>query len=173
MGSTVPPCTFRQRFWQSIAATEGEVQNRFSIDADDWLKKAQDHFQENNGDHLRWLEAEAVAIAEKILLNEYLRSGRSANVEQVRELQRIATRATRANRYEVIEIERGQYVKKREIDCTVRERISLAEQYEKRSQSDLRRARYHRFVAAQLVLEGMGQNDSLQDWIRREDAVGQ
>lgn len=163
----VPESSFRRQFRQSVIATEDQVQNRFEIDAGAWLKVADGHFKQSNPATAPVLEAEAVAMSKKAVLDEYIRSGRSAAVDAIRDLDKIARRAKKRTRYEVIQIEQGQIVKKREIDCTIRERIILAEQYERSAASDTRRARYHRYVAAQLVLEGMSESDSLQDWIDR------
>lgn len=163
----IPESSFRRQFRQSVIATESEIQNRFEIDAAEWLKIADGHFKNVNPTTALMLEAEAVAMSKKAVLDEYIRSGRSAAVDAIRDLDKIARRARTRTRYEVIQVEQGQIIKKREIDCTIRERIILAEQYERSAASDTRRARYHRYVAAQLVLEGMGEGDSLQDWIDR------
>jgi hypothetical protein len=171
-GQTTASPAFRSQFRQAVIATEAGNPSRFEIDVDDWYTRADAEFRRANGTMAPLMEQQAVILGKRAILDEYMRSTRSVYVDQYRELHKIAARAKRKTRYEVIQLGPGNVVKKREIECTVSERIILAEQYERAGASNLRRGRYHRAVAALLIEAGMGQHGSLQDWDDRQVAGG-
>lgn len=172
MATTSPPPAFRSQFRQAVIATEGGNPSRFEIDADAWFTRADTEFKRANGTMARLMEAQAVVLAKRQILEEYLRSTRSSYVDQYRDLKKIVASAKRKTRYEVIQLAPGNIIRKREIECTISERIILAQQYERSSASDLRRARYHRAVADLLTKAGMSQQQSLLDWDNHQQASG-
>jgi hypothetical protein len=172
MTSNDPPPAFRSQFRQAVIATESGNPSRFEIDVDDWFKRADAEFKRSNGKMAPLMEAEAVILAKRQILEEYLRSTRSPYVDQYRDLKKIVASAKRKTRYEVIQLGPGNIIRKREIECTISERIILAQQYERSAGSDLRRARYHRAVADLLTKAGMSQQQSLLDWDVRQHASG-
>jgi hypothetical protein len=78
MAMNVPDSSFRRQFRQSVIATEDTVQNRFEIDAAEWLKVADGHFKKANPTTAPFMEAEAVAMSKKAVLDEYMPSNTSA-----------------------------------------------------------------------------------------------
>lgn len=172
MASASSSSSFRSQFRQAVVATESGNASRFEIDVGAWLKRADVEFTRANGTMTPFLEAEAVGLSKRVILDEYIRSTRSPYVDQYRQLQKIASAATRKSRLETIRLGPGQIVSKREVDCTITERIILAQQYERSGAGDLRRARYHRAVAELLTQAGMSQQQSLHDWMDRQAAGG-
>ena len=85
---------------------------------------------------------------------------------------RIARQAKRSQRIEQIEIEPGQYVAKRVLDCSRRELLLLAAQYERKGRGMLRRAAFYRTLEAQLKLAGIDEAESLGDWMAQQEHDG-
>ena len=152
---------------EALDATLATHVTRFSIDMEGWFRDADQRFRKANRGMLRDINRETIAVHKRDLQLRYIRASRDPRIEQVRELDRIARAANRSQRIEQIEIEPGQYVAKRVVDCTRRELRILARQYDRRAESMIRRASFYRRIEQQLELAGMDDGQSMQDWLRQ------
>jgi hypothetical protein len=167
MAST-PDVPLRRLFNESLAATLERHDTSLGIDRDGWLNDADDHFQRQHSPLIPILERDAIAAFKRQIQDEFIRKSRDPRIESERELTRIARAAQRSSRIEQIEIEPGQYIAKRVVDCSRRELRLLAEQYERRARGMLRRAAFYRTVDRQLDIAGINEHETLRDWISRQ-----
>jgi formyltetrahydrofolate synthetase len=158
MAST-PDVPLRRLFNESLAATLERHDTSLGIDRDGWLNDADDHFQRQHSPLIPILERDAIAAFKRQIQDEFIRKSRDPRIESERELTRIARAA---------QIEPGQYIAKRVVDCSRRELRLLAEQYERRARGMLRRAAFYRTVDRQLDIAGINEHETLRDWISRQ-----
>lgn len=167
-----PPPAFTTLFREALYNTVGKHSTRVGIDQSAWLKDADDEFQRKHAPIIDALNAQALAERKRAEQLAFIRSSRHPAIESKRDLERIARAAKRSNRIEQIEIQPGEYVAKRVIDCSRRELLLLAAQYERKGRGMMRRAAFYRAVEQQLALAGMDMAKSVQDWIDRQAAGG-
>jgi hypothetical protein len=98
------------------------------------------------------------------LIESYIRSSKSAAIENLTDLDRVKRSLKAGRRIVQIRDAAGVYYAKRLIDCTPVELDVLAAQYERSSASDARRARFCRMLAQQMRLAGFGEQDQLRRW---------
>lgn len=165
------PGAFTPLFREALYNTVDRHTTRVGIDQDAWLKEADAAFRKAHRKQLAALNAQAVADRKRDEQRAFIRNSRHPAIEQYKELGRIARAAKRSTRIEQIEIAPGEYVAKRVIDCSRRELLLLAAQYERKGRGMLRRAAFYRTLEEQLKLAGVGEAESLGDWIDREDAA--
>jgi len=163
--------TFAHLFHEALAASLDAHVHSNSIDMEGWFAEADRRFHATNRQMLTAIEREAVESHKHDLLRRFIRSSRDARIEHIREIGKIARAAARSQRIEQIALESGEYVAKRIVDCTRQELRILAEQYEKRALSMSRRAMFYRRIDHQLALAGLGEAETLQDWIGQQGAV--
>ena len=161
----------RRLFNQALAATLDGHDTSLGIDRSGWLADADEHFAARNGAAVPFLEREAIAVLKRSYQDEFIRRSRDPRVEKEKNLSRIARAAARSTRIEQIEIEPGQYIAKRVVDCTRRELVLLARQYERRARGMWRRATFYRTINHQLELFGMEEYETLQNWLDQQEAV--
>lgn len=164
------PGAFSPLFREALHTTVEQHVTRVGIDQDAWLKAADVAFRKKNRARLKSLNAQAVAERKRAEQRAFIRSSRHPAIESQKELGRIARAAKRSMRIEQIEIEPGQYIAKRVVDCSRRELLLLADQYERKGRGLLRRAAFYRTIEAQLGLAGITESETLQDWIDQQAA---
>lgn len=160
-----PDIPFRRLFREALTATLDAHAARIGIDRDGWLSAADARFEAANAGAVPFLEREAVAALKRQVQDEFIRSSRDPRIERERELSAVVRAASRGARIEQIEIEPGQYVPKRVLDCSRRELRLLAEQYERRARGMWRRAEFYRRVERQLALAGLADDQAMRDWL--------
>jgi hypothetical protein len=165
--SATPDVPLRRLFNEALSATLEGHTTSLGIDRDGWLRDADEHFMQRHAEAVPFLEREAIGALKRIYQDEFIRASRHTAIESENELSRIARAAGRSTRIEQIEIEPGQYVAKRVVDCSRRELRLLAEQYERRARGFMRRAAFYRTVEQQLAMSGIDEHQSLTDWIER------
>ncbi|HXT99502.1 MAG TPA: hypothetical protein VN903_00830 [Polyangia bacterium] len=164
------PGAFTTLFREALVSTLETHVTKLGIDRDGWLKDADAAFRKKHRQQLRTLNAQALAERKRDEQRAFIRNSRHPAIEQHKELARIARAAGRSMRIEHIEIEPGQYIAKRVIDCSRRDLLVLAAQYETKARGMLRRAAFYRTLERQLALAGIEEFETLSDWIERQDA---
>lgn len=163
------PGAFTPLFREALYTTIEQHVTQVGIDQEAWLKDADAAFTKKHRRQLRALHAQAVADRKRDEQRAFIRSSRHPAIEAHKDLGRIARAAKRSMRIEQIEIEPGQFVAKRVIDCSRRELLLLAEQYERKGRGMLRRAAFYRTLESQLALAGIREAETLGDWIAQQD----
>lgn len=163
---------FTTLFREALISTLDDHVTRLGIDRDGWLKDADASFRKKHRQHLRTLNAQALAERKRDEQRAFIRASRHPAIEQHKELARIARAAQRSLRIEQIEIEPGQYIAKRVLDCSRRELLLLAGQYETKARGMLRRAAFYRTLERQLALAGIDESETLRDWIDQQASGG-
>ena len=163
------PGAFTPLFREALHTTVEQHVTRTGIDQGAWLKDADVAFRKKHRKVLRILHEQAVADRKREEQLRFMRSSRHPAIEAHKELDRIARSAKRSQRIEQIEIEPGQYGAKRVLDCSRRELLLLAAQYERKGRGMLRRAAFYRTLEAQLKLAGIDEVESLGDWMAQQE----
>jgi len=163
------PVGFTPLFREALLSTVEAHTTKLGIDQPAWLKAADAAFHKSHRHTLRVLHAQAVGERKREVQLAIIRSSRHPAIEFQRELARIARAAKRSTRIEQIEIAPGEYVAKRVIDCSRRELLLLAAQYERKARGMSRRAAFYRALEEQLRLAGIDDSETLQHWIDRQE----
>lgn len=146
---------------RAIATLADEAVNGTGIDKPLWRRLLIAHMDKQEPEAAKELAAAVLEpwYAERI--EDYIRGSRDAGIENLTELEQVKRRLRKLQTIVQIKGQNGQYVAKKIQACTPIEHDTLAEQYEKSGAADLRRAKFHRFVAQQMRLAGLAENDPL------------
>lgn len=126
-----------------------------------WRARVMDHMATDEPEARAEVAADCETVWYGQRIDEYIRHSRDAAVETVRDIDALKRALKAENRIVQIRAEDGSFVAKRLTDCTATEHDQIADQYEKSSASDARRARFHRLLARQMRLAGLAETDTL------------
>lgn len=120
-----------------------------------WLVSERMQTQEPIADAV--IRTEAASGVYRSLIEQYIRSSKSAAVENLTDLEKIKATLRAGNAVVQIKGADGAYAAKPLKACTPLDMDVLAEQYERSSAADARRGRFYRMVAQQMRLAGLGE----------------
>lgn len=144
-----------------VRHTDRSIVQRAEFDTTRWLRRLQAYLHEEEP----FVEQEvATGSSEDYLqqrINEYIRSGRDAEVENLRALDGLRKSVKQQQRIVQIRNDDGDYIAKELQFCSPRELDALASQYEASARADMRRGRFYRDLAQQARLLGLGETAQL------------
>jgi hypothetical protein len=97
------------------------------------------------------------------LIEQYIRNSKDAAVENLNDLDKIKRQLRKRDQIVQIKDVTGRYVAKKMSACSPLELDTLAEQYERSSAADARRARFCRLLARQMRLAGLDDRAPLSE----------
>lgn len=144
-----------------IASVADEIVRPAGYDKRAWLTLVIQRMQQTEPLADSVIRTDAAGDVYRGLIEQYIRGSKNAAVENLTDLEKI--RARLRNQEQIVQVKGadGVHVAKPLKACTALELDTLAEQYERSSASDARRARFCRLLAQQMRLAGLADSDPL------------
>lgn len=165
MAAQSPQDSARSIAMRVIEAVGAQIVQSSGYDKSAWLALVAKRMKDDEPVADSVIRTDAAGAVYRSLIEQYIRGSKSAAVENLTDLERIKAKLRTENQIVQVKGADGAYAAKPIKTCTALELDTLAEQYERSSAADARRARFCRLLAQQMRLAGLADADPLSKLI--------